>query len=290
MQTNLICIALLAASSVYAQDISNIHSELTNDLVHAKYSIGSPVHKWGNSEFNWLYNPAFQPAGMSTDTAVNIIKAAANKWSGMCNITFNYLGTTVSAPIIDGTPSSVDFRNVIGWGVPPTAHSTSLYGRSKWSSNSDNNLADTDILFNSTLNLGAADFDGGITAALGGVIGLNDSNVDASVLATRTDITTAYMRTLRGDDAAGCAALYGVASTAESNRAFNWAEAALPQLLTPSPAASGNALGYYYRYYSGTNSYVGTKDGSVFFMGPDGVIQNLGPLSAYASRVQSAGF
>ncbi len=288
MQKQFVYAALVLATTAHAQNTTDIQTETTNDRVHAKYSIGTPAHAWNGSEFNWLYNPASQPAGMSTETAVNIIKAAADRWSGMCNITFNYLGTTVSAPNIGGTSSTVDFRNVIGWGT--LAGAPSFYWRSKWFSNSDNSLLDTDILFNNTLNLSAADFDGGMTAALGYAIGLNNSNVDASVMANRADLTTNYMRTLRGDDAAGCAALYGAASTAESNRAFNWAEAAFPQILTPSPAPSGNALGYYYRYYSGTNSYVGTKDGSVFYMGPDGVIQNLGPLSAFASRVQSAGF
>ena len=48
----------------------------------------------------------------------------------------------------------------------------------------------------------------------------------------------------------------GASANAESNRAMNWAEQQnFPSLLTPSPSASGTAYGYYYRYYSGTNTY-----------------------------------
>ena len=102
--------------------------------------------------------------------------------------------------------------------------------------------------------------------------------------------TIAYMRTLRGDDANGCAALYGAATTADSNRAFNWAEAAYAQYLSPNLAASGNYSGYYYRYYAGTNSYVGTQNGNVYFMAPDGVIQYMGTLASYATQVRNAGY
>jgi len=58
----------------------------------------------------------------------------------------------------------------------------------------------------------------------------------------------------------------------------------------PSPATSGSSSGYYYRYYSGTNSYVGTRDGNAYFMGPDGVIQYMGTLASNGVRALIAGY
>ncbi len=290
MHKQLACIALVAATSSFAQDTANIHTDAATGSMHQKYNIGSPPHKWLDCQFNWLYNPANQPAGMSTDQVVNILKNAANRWSEVCNVTFNYMGTTVKAPDIYGVAGAVDFQNVIGWGVPQAAQQSGMFMYKRWSSNSDGGLMDVDVLLNTTVNLSLSDLDGAATYAMGVVIGLNASNVDESILSSTVNHSTNYMRTLRGDDVAGCAALYGAPPTANSSRAFNWAEATYPQLLTPSPAAAGSAMGYFYRYYSGTNSYVGTKDGAVFYMGPNGVIQNMGPLSNFMPQVQAAGF
>ena len=129
-----------------------------------------------------------------------------------------------------------------------------------------------------------------MTHEIGHAIGLSHSNQSASVMYANPYHSVNYMRTLRGDDAEGCAALYGAASTADSNRAFNWAEATYPQYLSPGPAASGTVSGYYYRYYSGTNSYLGTRDGNAYFMGPDGVIQYMGTLASSWVRALIAGY
>ena len=66
---------------------------------------------------------------------------------------------------------------------------------------------------------------------------------------------------------------------------FNWAESTYPQLLAP-PAVSATAEPYYYRYYSQTDSYVGTSslDNHVYYLvgpisGNDPL--DLGPLSTW---------
>jgi cytochrome c553 len=43
----------------------------------------------------------------------------------------------------------------------------------------------------------------------------------------------------------------------DADRVFNWGQATLPSLLNGT-VFSGTALGYYYRYYAGTNVYVAT--------------------------------
>jgi hypothetical protein len=129
-----------------------------------------------------------------------------------------------------------------------------------------------------------------MTHEIGHALGLDHSNVPASVMYASPYHSTSYMATLRGDDANGCAALYGSAPTADSNRAFNWAESVYAQYLSPTASASGTLQGYYYRYYSTTQSYLGTRDGTVYYMGPDGVIQNMGSLGSYLFQVRSAGY
>lgn len=64
---------------------------------------------------------------------------------------------------------------------------------------------------------------------------------------------------------------------------FRWAEARFPTLLAPAGAPSGSYQGFYYRHYSASRSYAGVSaaDGNVYFIGPDGALQNLGPASVW---------
>lgn len=283
----IIYISLLLAGTGHAQNL--IQSESNNDREKAQYMLGTTVHKWNGGIVYWYYNPASQPSNLTTEAVVNTIKAAASRWTGVCRVTFVYKGISSASPNIYGAASTVDYQNVIGWGLPQIAdHFNPLMYKKWWYF--DTTLADVDLLLNTTQNWTIEDVDGMMTSALGATIGLNTSDVHESVMANDAKRSVTYNKTLRGDDAEGCAALYGAASTADSDRGFNWAEAAYPKVLTPSPASSGDYNGYRYRYYSGANSYVGTKDGSVFFMGPDGVIQNLGTLDSYKSQIRSAGF
>ncbi len=66
----------------------------------------------------------------------------------------------------------------------------------------------------------------------------------------------------------------------DSDRLFDWGERTFPTLLTP-PTTSQTWEGYYYRYYSATNVYVGTKDGHVYFYdanNPQAGIVDLGTI------------
>ncbi|MDD5321200.1 MAG: hypothetical protein PHD43_11425 [Methylococcales bacterium] len=62
---------------------------------------------------------------------------------------------------------------------------------------------------------------------------------------------------------------------------LNWAENAYPNLFSPAGAISQFQSPYTYRYYSNTNSYVGVSsiNNHVYYLGPDGVLQDVGPLS-----------
>nr|WP_295774998.1 hypothetical protein [Rhodoferax sp.] len=79
-------------------------------------------------------------------------------------------------------------------------------------------------------------------------------------------------------------------SLTDSDRVFNWAESLYPGSFSPATPASQQGLGYYYRYYSGTNSYIGTKDGRGYYLVPGGAIIDAGALPAYLGTAGQAGF
>ena len=78
----------------------------------------------------------------------------------------------------------------------------------------------------------------------------------------------------------------------ESDRIFNYLEAAYPQFLSPATPTAGSAEGYTYRYYGGSQAYVGTKDGKVWYLvpsiGPD--IGELGSIAEWLATAQAAGY
>ena len=82
------------------------------------------------------------------------------------------------------------------------------------------------------------------------------------------------------------------ASQTTSDRIFNFLEANFPQYASPSNAVTGQAQGYDYRYYSGTNVYVGTKDNQVWYLIPaiDGDAHSLGTVSDWFQQAQANGY
>lgn len=83
-----------------------------------------------------------------------------------------------------------------------------------------------------------------------------------------------------------------------SDRLFDYLEAVYPEYLSPandlSPgnSASSTASGYYYRYYSATNAYLGTANGNLYYMGSasKNQILNLGALSDWITKAMVAGY
>lgn len=82
------------------------------------------------------------------------------------------------------------------------------------------------------------------------------------------------------------------AQQSESDRVFNYLEAAYPQYLSPSSGVAGSWEGFTYRYYSASNSYVATKDGKVWYLvpalGPD--IGDLGSVADWLAIAHQAGY
>ena len=90
----------------------------------------------------------------------------------------------------------------------------------------------------------------------------------------------------------GAKEIGAVQTLSDSERIFNYLEAAYPQYAAPASPPSATALGYLYRYYSKTNAYVGTKDGNVYYLvpaiSPD--ITLLGTVAQWRDIAVAAGY
>lgn len=262
------------------------------------YVLGKAQEHWQGGQVDWYYNPANQPAALSTDEVVNLFKTAAAKWEGMCKLKFNYRGLTSAAPNLNATWDTKDGVNVFGW--EQLTGTRSIYaGYTVWWYDATGLMVDADMVLN-TVNTwtqnNKTSLEALITHELGHVLGLNHSDINASVMFANPYHSYTYQRTLRGDDAQACAALYGASPNAESNRVFNWAEQTYGQFFAPAVAPSASYGIYYYRYYPTTNSYLGSYLDSVsnsartVYLGPDGKLLDVGLLSGYTAQAYTAGF
>lgn len=73
----------------------------------------------------------------------------------------------------------------------------------------------------------------------------------------------------------------------DADRVLNYLEATYPQYVPTAGSTAGNALGYNYRYYPQTNSYVGVKDGKVYYLVP-AIDNNINLLASVADLLASA--
>lgn len=81
--------------------------------------------------------------------------------------------------------------------------------------------------------------------------------------------------------------LPGAGSASDSDRIFNYLEGTYPQYVPVAGSSGGTGQGYYYRYYPGTNSYVGTRDGDVFYLVPS-ISPDVQPLASMATLLSQA--
>jgi hypothetical protein len=85
-------------------------------------------------------------------------------------------------------------------------------------------------------------------------------------------------------------------STTDADRAFDWGEHTYPGLLV-GPVQTGSQAGYTFRFYSGSNTYIGAQgdvstDGHLFFYSPangSGIV-DLGTQQSFLATVQAGGF
>jgi peptidyl-prolyl cis-trans isomerase A (cyclophilin A) len=78
----------------------------------------------------------------------------------------------------------------------------------------------------------------------------------------------------------------------DSDRIFNYLEAAFPQFVAPASAPSLTGQGYYFRFYEKTNAYVGTKDGELFYLVPSiaNEVRSLGAMADWLAVAKANGY
>ncbi len=295
-----LCLVALATSS-YAQfpaapDFSR--SVVADDRPKTRWiRLYSEDAKWPGGVYQWWFNPLNVQVGLDVGEVVDAFKTAAARWSQMCNIDFQYMGTTTVLP-----DARVDFRpdriNVWGFsfdyimaGFAPTA----VVGTG--------DIVDADIVLSASKIWDLEQIKSIVTHEIGHALGLGHSDVQSAVMSASPYHDFDYTSILRGDDAAGCAALYGASPNALANRTMNWAEVTYPEAFiaatapseftstiraTPSPTVGER--GYIYRYYAVSNSYLAVKGPAILYIGPDGVFQDVGTLADFEATVVAAGF
>ncbi len=81
-------------------------------------------------------------------------------------------------------------------------------------------------------------------------------------------------------------------SDADLNSFFNWAEKTAASLFAPTSQTTSDQAGYRLRYYRQTNSYLGVKDGQVYYSGPlsGGSGLSLGAFAPFLAQAKAAGY
>ncbi len=129
-----------------------------------------------------------------------------------------------------------------------------------------------------------------LTHEMGHMLAIKHSDKQNAVMFASPYNSYAFQNTLRGDDAAACASLYGYSVLSDANRIFNWAEQTLPQFLAPTGVISLDLSGYHYRFFSETNSYLAMKDGTLIYLRVGGAVTPLGTVNQFIGSAAAAGF
>lgn len=287
---------LFGGTFAHAEEDFSAH-EVPPDGPIVRYVTDSQRPLWPGGVIDYYYNPAGQPTDISTATMEALIQTAARKWENLCNVRFNYLGTTTAAPNLNATFSTIDRRSVIGWGAL-TGSKAGFDGYTAWwyqFTSGSPQLVDADVVINTTGNTRFSARNLGSLASLmthemGHMLALQHSDQQQSVMYANPYNPYSFQATLRGDDAAACASLYGASAQAGANRVFNWAEQTLPQLFAPTGAASVDGFGFHYRQFSGTGSYLGLQGNQIWYLPPGGSATPVGTVDQFFNQAQQAGF
>lgn len=99
--------------------------------------------------------------------------------------------------------------------------------------------------------------------------------------------------TLKPENLAMVSSVFVLPADAQSSdRVFDYLETTYPQYLAPAGAVSTTMAGYYFRYYAGTRSYIGTANGMVYYLVPaiGDAVAPLGTLADWLGIAANASF
>ena len=285
-----------AASSQPEQDFSRL--EILREPGQPRWlTMYSQLVKWPTHVYPWWFNPAQAPADLDVNDVLLAMKTAAARWTQMCNIEFQYMGITNVPPDarLGYLPDGINV-----WGF---SSAYPLAGFASTAVNTHGAITDADILLSAALSWDLEQIKSIMTHEIGHALGLGHSDAPSSIMFAMPYHPFDYTSILRGDDAIGCAALYGESVHAMANRTMNWAEVTYPSILiahtepTPyadsikaTPAETVQGHGFIFRYYAHANSYLAVKDGVLYFLGQDNVLHNVGELADLHYIVTASGF
>ncbi|MFA7242579.1 MAG: sialidase family protein [Sulfuricellaceae bacterium] len=116
---------------------------------------------------------------------------------------------------------------------------------------------------------------------------MNGNTITAGNVAADTTVSITATYTANGMTQTATATVNikaAAASLSGADCVLNWGEKTYPELFSPSPATSKTFGDYYYRYYSGTKSYLGTaKNQRLVYVGvlSNGSILDVGDLATW---------
>lgn len=299
------CIAmcLVALGGPIQAQIVMSNQDFTHAMVHSdgpqpRWSTMYSQHAtWVGGNYQWWFNPANLPANLVEAEVVEAMQTAALRWMQMCNVNIQYMGKTNTE-----ADTKVDFLpdRVNVWG---SSYAYDIAGFSPMTYAGTGEIVDSDILLGADKAWDLEQLKSIMTHEIGHGLGLGHSNLTESVMFATPYHDFDYTNILRGDDASGCAAMYGEAPQAQANRTMNWAEVTYPEAfqsdiaptdysatMKATPAETSTVNGVTFRHYAVSNSYLGTKDGVVHYVGPDGVMQTVGSLDDFSAAVAAGGF
>jgi len=163
--------------------------------------------RWKPNVINWYYNPTGAPASIAS-TALNTIRESMAYWTSVCNINFNYMGTTANL----AERTAKDGVNVLGWGTADGA--TGITYNSMRGSVVPIAITESDINFNTSQVTSTTLLRAVANHELGHMLGLSHSNVSESIMYANPYHDVQYLLTLRMDDITGCAEVYGLPGSA----------------------------------------------------------------------------
>ena len=285
--------AALVVATASAQDVSaDFSAHEVPSGGHPRYVVDPARPTWPGAVVNYYYNPGRQPAGLSVATVLQALANAAHKWEDVCNVRFRYRGTSTAEPALDTDFSTVDRVNVVGWRLLSGSQSGYAGYVAWWWQGAG--MVDADMVLNTAygaqLSRNPRELEALATHEMGHMLAIEHSDRQQSVMFAHPYNSFAFQTTLRGDDAAACASLYGSAPHAPANRIFNWAEQTFMQFVGPTGQSSQDLDGYHYRYYPGTASYLGEKDGMLLYLPAGGPLIPLGGVQETLRAAAAAGF
>ena len=177
--------------------------------------IDDKVLPWPGGVVHWAYNPAGQPALQTTDAWVATMADTLAKWQAVCQVQFVYDGLTAQTTV-NGSAAQA----VIHWDASLPSSGAA------YSVRTTEGLQMTGIrLRDYSLELFYTDgyaryldfFQGMFLHEVGHLLGLGHSDRPGSILyANPYHPERGYMRNLKGDDMAACAAIYGARGKANT--------------------------------------------------------------------------